>query len=263
MSKIKKIDFELKHLTNLTDEQKALMTASKLRKYKRDQFLKEIIQNNKQDEINSELRRCIRNLELQLKNVTEKYDYLQNEILIDFEKKREQEASAKVFGLVIPLITYNECNDVMYDSRTNRKSEKNSELYNEYKRVLWSYFDKHEDEIRSLMPKLKDDNKYVKIVMSFHVNNMNKDTDNVEKPFLDTLFNWLNKNGKYYSDNQIITKDSVLTSSTRHRISGTVLDDEQLYFQIINTTEQLENLNDMPYRYLRYINQNKDKKNEQ
>ncbi len=227
-----------------------LLNSHQKRRYEREMALKMMFQEKNQDLINEEQKRVIKNLERQIQCLTEDNDWLRLYLSEKNEQANESDSEIRTFAIKVPLITYNECNTMVLEK--NKKSFHNSQAYEDYKRRLWQQFDKYGDELRSMFPTIKDENKYVEIKTAFHVNNMNKDTDNIEKPFLDTLFNWLNKgrnqNGrKLYSDNQLLKKES-----SKVRNSGTIMTEEEVYFQVIPLDEKIEKLDDFAYRFLRY-----------
>lgn len=238
-----------------------ILTGRSLKRYERDQFLKTIIANNDKEQIENEFMRVIKNLERQIEQITEDNDYLRKEVYKDFADYVEAEYQAKIYSVKVPILSYNDCNTIILSK--NKKQVLNSQAYEDYKKAIWDQLEsKYGDELRSEFPTLKEPEKYVKISCNMYVNNMNKDTDNIEKPFLDTLFNWLNrgnnKNGqKLYSDNQVLVKQSA-----RVRNSGTIMEEEEIYFCVTPIKEKISDSNDMVYRFLRYAldKNNKDVK---
>lgn len=262
------INFNQEHLIKLTEEQKELLYSSKKRRARRSEFLNIIIESDSKDLVNAEAQKEINNNHIKIKKLEEEVEFYKQECLKLIEASKVAEKNQPVFRINFKkeddtdnMITYNECNDTMYNTTTKRKQVRNSSKYEAYKKKLWQHFDSNKEVLLNSIVDLKAEHKYIKIKMAFHVNNMNKDTDNVEKPFLDTLFNWLNHQRKLeggankYSDNQILTKESIITSSTRKRITQTVHEDEMIFFQIIPLIEEVEDVkDDLLFRYVNYIN---------
>lgn len=157
--------------------------------------------------------------------VREKVLVKSSELIIKalMEKRQRNVTSRKYSFKCNDVLSYSDANIYKTELTNNgyKKTVKHSQKYNDYAKLVKDFFeDNNKDDMLSYFLKQEK----LMIIIEFSLCNIQKDNDNVTKPFIDCLFFNVNRN-----DNNI----KRIYSSVKKSFTG----EDMIEFQLIKLTE--------------------------
>lgn len=141
-------------------------------------------------------------------------------VLKALSDKRQRNVTSKTYKLITDdILSYSEANN--YNTSGNKIIVKHTKKYNEYAKIIKDFYDENNKD--NLLEYFLKQEK-IMIIIEFSLKNIQKDNDNVTKPFLDCLFFNVDKR-----DNRV----KRIYSSVKKSISGK----DEVKFQVIKLTE--------------------------
>lgn len=138
---------------------------------------------------------------------------------MEFEKRLEAwNAKVPVYFINIPTITYAECND--FYIKEGKKKYTRTPAYYKYEEELLEKLKKEK------VTKIPEQIKYLRIDLEFMISYAQRDVDNIEKPFIDRLFKYLERDDNCL---KCISKTNAIKVDEKK--------DEGVYFKITGITE--------------------------
>jgi hypothetical protein len=145
-------------------------------------------------------------------------DRLKNEM--EFEKRlKSWNEKVPIYFVSIPSLTYSQCNNIFLSK--GKKEVKWTNLYWEYRKELFKQLKENN------LIKIPDQIKFLRIDLEIFISYSQRDADNIEKPFIDRLFEYIGRD-----DNCIkcITKTNAIKVDEKK--------EEGVYFKITGMNER-------------------------